>query len=247
MIGIYKITSPSGKVYIGQSIQLDMRIKTYKSLECKSQPRLYNSLVKYGPDKHNFEIIEECEVSELNDKERYYQDIFECIGKNGLNCKLTTSKDKSGFISEETKDKISKSNLGKKMSIESIVKSKLGLKRRYENGYINPRLGSNHTEEAKTKLSISKTGKKLSDFHKEKIRLSLLGSKRLAGRKLSDSHKLNCKINATKYKSKIVLDLSNGVYYDSAKDLSDISKIPHSTLRSKLNGCSNNNTNYIYA
>jgi hypothetical protein len=32
IVGIYKITSPSGKVYIGQSINIERRIKEYKNL-----------------------------------------------------------------------------------------------------------------------------------------------------------------------------------------------------------------------
>ena len=54
MIGIYKITSPTNKIYIGQSIDIENRFTKYKSLDCKNQVRLYNSLKKYGFDKHKF-------------------------------------------------------------------------------------------------------------------------------------------------------------------------------------------------
>lgn len=63
---------------------------------------LYRSLKKYGFDKHNFEILEECSESELNDKERYYQDLYSVIDRNGLNCKLTKTDDRSGRYSEES-------------------------------------------------------------------------------------------------------------------------------------------------
>lgn len=43
MIGIYKITNPKGKVYIGQSIDINERFKTYSYLKCKNQTKLYNS------------------------------------------------------------------------------------------------------------------------------------------------------------------------------------------------------------
>lgn len=33
MIGIYKITNPNGKVYIGQSIDLERRLYYYKNLK----------------------------------------------------------------------------------------------------------------------------------------------------------------------------------------------------------------------
>lgn len=60
MAGIYKITSPTGKIYIGQtSKEFKERFKAYKTLNCKKQRKLYNSLVKYGPENHIFEIVEE--------------------------------------------------------------------------------------------------------------------------------------------------------------------------------------------
>lgn len=36
-IGIYKITSPSNKVYIGQSRNIDKRLLKYKRLICERQ------------------------------------------------------------------------------------------------------------------------------------------------------------------------------------------------------------------
>ena len=63
MVGIYKITSPTGRVYIGQAIDIHVRWeKNYKKLQCKKQPRLYNSLLKYSFSQHIFEVVEECKV-----------------------------------------------------------------------------------------------------------------------------------------------------------------------------------------
>lgn len=75
-IGIYKITSPSGKVYIGQSIDITYRKYRYKHLKCKFQPKIYNSLLKYGFENHQFEIIEECSLEQLNERESYYKQQF---------------------------------------------------------------------------------------------------------------------------------------------------------------------------
>ena len=95
MIGIYKITSPSGKIYIGQSIKIENRLRDYKNRKGPKQPKLNNSFLKYGYEAHKIEIVCECLIEELNDRERYYQDLFDCI-KSGLNCTLTASTDKSG-------------------------------------------------------------------------------------------------------------------------------------------------------
>ena len=56
MIGIYKITSPTGKVYIGQSIEIEKRWMRYKNItkSVKKQPAIYNSLLKYGSENHIF-------------------------------------------------------------------------------------------------------------------------------------------------------------------------------------------------
>jgi group I intron endonuclease len=111
MIGIYKITSPSGKVYIGQSKALEKRKAEYIRLECKGQPRLYNSIIKYGFTAHTYEIVEECLFEELNIRERYWQDFYDVIGENGLNCILTAADEKPKTYSQETRDRISTARL----------------------------------------------------------------------------------------------------------------------------------------
>lgn len=153
MIGIYKITSPSNKIYIGQSINIKKRFNNYKCLSCKEQPILYNSLFKHGSKNHKFEIIEECSIEQLNERETYWKQQY--IVKLGwdkvLFCGLH---DKSnGPRSEETKQKIGLSNskpkphgFGKKIS-----KSSLGISR--NKGHIV-------TQETKQKMSENIKGKK---------------------------------------------------------------------------------------
>jgi group I intron endonuclease len=89
MVGIYKITNPKGKIYIGQSIDINRRFKEYKKLQCTQSIKLYNSLKKYGFEKHTFEIIEECSIEQLNDREEFYIKSFDSHIK-GLNIKLAS-------------------------------------------------------------------------------------------------------------------------------------------------------------
>lgn len=103
MIGIYKITSPSNKIYVGSSNNINRRFSEYKSLNCKGQTRLYNSFKKYRVENHIFEILEECHIKSLLIRERYYQEFYETISKNGLNCKYVNTIDKLSKFSEETK------------------------------------------------------------------------------------------------------------------------------------------------
>lgn len=130
MIGIYKITNPKGRVYIGQSTNLISRKSDYSSGRCKGQLRLYRSIRKYGFSSHIFEIIEECEVNLLNDRERYWQDFYEVLGDNGLNLKLTTTTTKSGAHSQETKQRISSSLKGHTYTDETREKISNSLKGR---------------------------------------------------------------------------------------------------------------------
>lgn len=70
MIGIYKITSPTGRVYIGQTVDIVRRFKQYKKgISCSTQVKLHSSLQKHGISNHLFEVVEECEVSYLNERE----------------------------------------------------------------------------------------------------------------------------------------------------------------------------------
>lgn len=101
--GIYKITSPSNRVYIGQAVNIYARWRTYKSGHLKRQKRLYNSFLKYGSENHKFEVIEECPVENLNERERYWQEHYDVLSKKGLNCSLVGTKDKKLVHSEETK------------------------------------------------------------------------------------------------------------------------------------------------
>jgi group I intron endonuclease len=110
MIGIYKITSPTGKVYIGQSVNLEKRQREYAALRnCKGQIKLHNSLIKHGFSEHIFEVVEECSIEVLNRRERHWQDFYDVLSEKGLNCKLTKTEDRSGKMSEESRSRKSDS------------------------------------------------------------------------------------------------------------------------------------------
>ena len=81
--GIYRITNPNNQVYIGQTINLRRRLTEYMTL-CKTisgQGRIFNSLKLHTPRDHNYEIIEECSVYELDIQEAYHK--LEYIKGNG--------------------------------------------------------------------------------------------------------------------------------------------------------------------
>ena len=111
--GIYKIISLTGKIYIGQSTNINERFTFYKQLHCKTQTKLYNSLKKYGVENHKFEIIEECTKEKLDEREKYYINLFKTFNtKHGMN--LRDGGGSKGSLSEETKLKISEGLKGEK-------------------------------------------------------------------------------------------------------------------------------------
>lgn len=107
--GIYKITSPSNKIYIGKSVNIRNRISFYKNIICKDQRKLYNSILKYGWNAHVFEVIYVCQDFELNDMEKFYIKYYDTFNtEHGLNL---TEGGNGGRLSEETRDRIRKSML----------------------------------------------------------------------------------------------------------------------------------------
>lgn len=112
-VGIYKITSPGGKVYIGQSVDIERRFSEYRRIgSVKKQRRLFNSFTKHGVDAHVFGIVCECSPSELNDLEREWQQKLDVCSNTGLNCKLVSTTDKTGLVSAESRKRMSAAQKG---------------------------------------------------------------------------------------------------------------------------------------
>lgn len=186
MIGIYQIQSPTGKVYIGQSIDIKRRLNQYRhGLKNCHQPKLKASIMKYGFNAHYCSILHElpADVSRetMTSYEQFYLDTYSAAGFNMMNVKEAGS---SGKFSTETRQKISaalkgvpKKRKGYKLSeehIEAIRKANTGRKlpprskqwyerqRSAMKGKKSPMKGKNHTEDSLLKMSNSHKGKKLS-------------------------------------------------------------------------------------
>lgn len=169
MVGIYKITSPSGKVYIGQSWNIMDRYYRYKSGRCKTQLKLYNSLMKYGFENHKFEIIHElpndCSQEDMNNYETLYYNQYKQVVEL-LNVREPGS---NGKLSEETKQKLRDGDhsykLGRKQSQETIDKR------------LSKTRGRKRTEEQRERMKQGRKGMKFSEEHRKNISLRLLGNK----------------------------------------------------------------------
>lgn len=79
--GIYKITNlDNNKCYVGQAVNLGDRwkqhIKRGLGAETPTRNKLYPAMMAIGVEKFSFEVIEECERSELDEREDYWQEYF---------------------------------------------------------------------------------------------------------------------------------------------------------------------------
>ena len=160
MIGIYKITSPTGKVYIGQSWDIEKRWKHYRFKSCEHQRKLYHSLEKYGFKEHLFEVLVQfdiCTQEILNESEIKYINQFKSSGIELLN--IANGGNAKGKHSQETIDIIkAKRALQSPPALGKIYKTrqlKLGISFRGLNWS-----GRKHKQESKDLQSKSKKGHK---------------------------------------------------------------------------------------
>jgi len=126
MVGIYKITNPEGKTYVGLSKEIEKRWISHKNLQFKGNELLRESLTKYGGDSHLFEVVEEIDISFLErtegnsllrKRERYWIEelgtFYDGLNSNGggSGCSSHTSKSKQK-ISESLKGRPKPSDFG---------------------------------------------------------------------------------------------------------------------------------------
>ena len=177
---IYKITCrATGKVYVGETVNLAHRIVTYRTNNCSAQVKLNRSIRKYGWDNHDLMIIRnippgsvENVMSELFKWEAYYIEQYESF-EFGLNC----TKGGGG-----TPGKIWKQSQRDKQ-----------IQRNKEHKWAK---GFKHTPEfcqQRRQFMLGKQygkGNKLTEEHKEVLRKRATGNNYALGYKFSTEHKM---------------------------------------------------------
>lgn len=130
---IYKYTSPSGKVYIGQTLNEKIRRQFFFNLNCSyGGCKIDNTRHKYKPENFTYEILYKGRYNNeiiakriLNELEVFFIRKFNSFNQ-GYNCTLG-GESLSGFThTPSTREKMRKSQLGKPKSkehIENIRKS----------------------------------------------------------------------------------------------------------------------------
>lgn len=174
---VYRHTAPNGKMYVGITAnQPHIRWKS-NGAGYRSQSLFYNAIKKYGWDNFKHEILlENLTKEQASLAEQLFIYYWNLTNRNkGYN--LTIGGTTGAIHTQETKEKISKGNKGKVLSLEH---------RRYlseiHKGEKNPNYGKSLSEETKRKLSESKRGEKAYWYGKHlseetKQKLSMMKSK----------------------------------------------------------------------
>lgn len=86
MIGIYKITKKeNGKAYIGQSNNIERRFSQHCYKGEKARIPLDIAIQKHGKEAFDFEVLEECPLEKLNQREAYWIKYYNTV-ETGYNC-----------------------------------------------------------------------------------------------------------------------------------------------------------------
>lgn len=200
IVGIYKITSPTGKIYIGQSWDVLSRLAQHKR-EKRPLLVLNKSILKYGAESHKFGIVhilpKDISQKILDTYEQIYIDAYKACGSYMLNMRDAGAR---GKMSKESCIKMGLSNKGRKPwntglkgvfthtaeAIEKINAAHRGTKHSPETilKMKKAATGRMHTEESKAKMSEQRKGQrgyrlgqKNSPEHIEKVRAAMIGFK----------------------------------------------------------------------
>jgi group I intron endonuclease len=151
-IGIYCITEiETGKVYIGQSVDIEKRWRTHQ----KARPIT----------QFHYRIVHQLldvDVEALDTLERFYIRMLDCLTPKGLN-RTKGGQGMFGHCDTATRAKLSAANKGKTRAVEHGNKLSAALK------------GKPLTAETRAKLSAANKGKTHSDETREKMSASLKG------------------------------------------------------------------------
>ena len=160
--GVYAITNDDFVLYVGSTISLRKRLNHHRHLLLwgKHKNSLLQSEYEKRSESMDFIVLEL--TDNLIEREIYYM--------NRLNpfCNIDIPKDESSFgASEETRKKQSDAkrgiipwNKGVGRTKAEIIAISDGIKKHNPNGRVPWNLGIPHTQEAKLKISLSKTGVK---------------------------------------------------------------------------------------
>ena len=145
----------NGKRYVGQTIQ---KISKRINQHMRANTVIGCALRKHGKDNFEIEIIEDnVAIEDLDALETYFIVYFDCIAPKGYN--LNYGGNGRGIVLEETRKKLSEASKGHFVSEETREKQ-----RKANLGRKNWQFGKPVSEETRKKISKALTGRKRPDM-----------------------------------------------------------------------------------
>lgn len=155
--GVYSLTTPSRKVYIGSSVKAERRIRAHHSLAKRGldNPKLNNAFRRYGGFVGRIILI--CRPE---DRLMYEQLCIDAL-KPQYNC----SPNATALLAHtsQTRQRLRELNKGKRVSAETKQKLRIA------------QTGRRHTAEARAKMSAFRKGKSPSAAHRASLSASQKG------------------------------------------------------------------------
>lgn len=193
--GIYILTSPSGKSYVGKDNNLPKRPNEHLSGNSPKCPAIHDAILKYGAENFSVEIIPYPNVSDQ------ILSWFECSHiaeldsfRNGYNLTWGGDGCHGRKLSDKTRQKISESNKGQKRSPETCRRNSEAQKGKKLSAETcrkmsASRKGKKRSPEIGQKISTSLKGRKLAPEHRRKMSESASNRSPEVNRKLAESRK----------------------------------------------------------
>ncbi|HHZ02294.1 MAG TPA: GIY-YIG nuclease family protein [Tissierellia bacterium] len=194
--GVYAIKNrTNNKMYIGQSVNVRKR-KSYHLWLLRTNnhfnPKLQSAFNKYGEENFEFVILEKCNKDELDDKEIKYINRYNTIN-DGYNICEGGEGSLGRTLSEETKQKISNANTGRKQDEVAKKRKSEIMKELWKTAEYRKKMkqrpkpkpwnkGRRHTEEEKKHLSEKLKGRRITEEHKKKLHELYKGEKSLTAK-----------------------------------------------------------------
>ena len=198
MTGIYIITNKiNDKRYIGQSVDINRRFWDHRCLSHEGNPHLRYSMKKYGKDAFTYEVLEECSIEELDEKERIYIEKL----KPEYNV-LPGGQGKRGHLPDSVKRNLREH--GKKQWQEKTAEEKQRIIK--NNLLCGGKIGHPVTEETRQKLRNHNLGKKQSKETIEKRKATIIQKKQNGYVQTNSGHK------------KKIVCVDDGKVFESVKD-----------------------------
>lgn len=214
MIGIYKITNKiNNKSYIGQSNNINRRFSEHRCINHETNKTLKLAYKKYGIENFEFSVLEECELEELNEREKYW------IATLKPQYNRTSGGDGSPnhCVSEETKQILKQKGKEFWNNLDEETKQKIITKNLKPTQY-----GHIVTKETREKLRQCNLGKKQTIETINKRKQTIIEKKKNGYKQTNENHK------------KRVICIETNKIYESVKQASEKNNVSSGFLSSVL-------------